>query len=447
MEKASTPSGGNQKKGKKAVINIPNPFTDLYGHSPTFLIDGDDSLGTTFGCILSTIVIIFMTLITVFYVRRFVLKAESNVSQTQIAEETFGSLDLVASKFFLSIVYQNSKGKTLGYKKVEDLLVSVELYEVIITQGETDDDQPSVERTELKLQPCDEIIDDASYVGKKEPIGNNARCVDFDGEREISGTSGDSQFKYIEVIINPCPSNNENCISNGLNAGDQFQTSAKYRQVFESLNDLTLTFSFLDASSDPDNYTDPISYNINSDYKMRLNMIQTKTLDLHFGTFEILTKYGVFYPFESTVSSINLQNAFYDSKNRQPGALTDTFKGPAGVDRVRTAPYGVIVCQVSNRVITVEREYETFIDALGNIGGFAETVAYIVAILLIFHTDIRYEQRILNDGLLRERRSSKEQIEEQEKLNNSSPFQKRVTYTAVDQQGKPVVYEKKYKVS
>lgn len=444
MESASGPKGESKSK-RKVVINVPNPFTDMYGRSPTFLIDGDDSLGTTFGCILSTIVIIFMTVITVFYVRRFVLKGESSVSQTQIAEETFGALDLVSSNFFLSIVYQDGRGKTLDYREVEDMLVSVELYEATITQPTVTGDRPTITRTQLMIQPCNEIVTEGNYVGKKEPIGKDARCINFDGEREIKGTSGDSEYKFIEVNINPCPNGSDDCITKGLNAGDTFDTSPKYREVFTALNDLTLTFSFLDASADPDNFDSPISYNINSDYKMRLNMIQTKALDLHFGTFEMVTKYGIFYPTSTSKSSITLQNAFYDSKNRQPGADTDTFTLPSGEERVRNAPYGVIVCQVSNRVVTVEREYETFIDALGNIGGFAETIAYIVAILLIFHTDIRYEQKILNDGLLREKKSEDDADKKEEQSKN--PLEKTVTYNALNTEGQPITYEKKYKVT
>lgn len=439
---ASINGKSNEKKSKFSGFSF--PLLDLYGRSPTFLIEGEDSHGTRFGCLLSLVVIVIMTGISGFYIWRFFVRGESSVAETQIAEEEFGALNLTSSKFFMSIVYKNEKGKTLTYKRVEDTLIGVEIYEVL-NEGSTGEDvKPNITRTKLKLGTCSDLVQSGNYVGKKDPLGTTARCVSFEGDREIKGTAGDPEFKYLEIVINPCPAAAAACISSNLKPADTYTSSADYRSVFKQLNGLTLTFSFLDAAGDPDNFESPISYNINSDHKIRLNMQQTKYLDLHFGLYEMVTKYGVYYPYQQLEESITLQNAFYDSTHRKPGAEIFEFKSPEG-EKTRTAPYGVIVVQASNRRITVEREYETLIDAFGNIGGAAEAITFIVAILLIFHTDIRYEQRILNEGLLREKKR-KDEKKQEAKPERQDPYLKTVTYTQFDENGIPIEVKKQYKV-
>lgn len=53
---------------------------------------------------------------------------------------------------------------------------------------------------------------------------------------------------------------------------------------------------------------------------------------------------------------------------------------------------------------SVEIEYETLVDAFGNIGGVAEALVFILVFFVFFHSDIRYEQRLLNEGLLEQRK-------------------------------------------
>lgn len=133
---------------------------------------------------------------------------------------------------------------------------------------------------------------------------------------------------------------------------------------------------------------------------------------------------------------------FFDSTHRLPGVKATDFQGPNGKE-TRNAPYGVIVIQASNIRVSVEREYETLIDAFGNIGGAAEAITFIVAILLIFHTDIRYEQRILNDGLLREKRER--DLRRDAKAKREDPYTKTVTITEYDQFGMPKKLKKNTK--
>jgi hypothetical protein len=55
-------------------------------------------------------------------------------------------------------------------------------------------------------------------------------------------------------------------------------------------------------------------------------------------------------------------------------------------------------------VNSIEIEYETLIDAFGNIGGVSEALVFLLVFIVFFHSDVRYEQRLLNEGLLEQRK-------------------------------------------
>lgn len=169
-------------------------------------------------------------------------------------------------------------------------------------------------------------------------------------------------------------------------------------------------FQFLDASSQPDDYENPIQYNINSDHILQVNMNTQKQINFHMGVYEVQQKFGWFWKTTSTVQSIGLINSFKDETHRKPKAAIESFEGEDGNIVNKVAPYVTLVFQASNQKITVEREYETLLDAGGNIGGLAEALGFVILMIICCHTDVSYHQRILNDGL----HMGRDEIEEDE---------------------------------
>ena len=99
-----------------------------------------------------------------------------------------------------------------------------------------------------------------------------------------------------------------------------------------------------------------------------------------------------------------MADSFQDSTHRKPGyEYSFTYDKDDGPELIRD-PYATIRVQAGAHINTVEIEYETLVDAFGNIGGVSEALVFIMVLFVFYHSDIRYEQKLLNEGLLEMRR-------------------------------------------
>ena len=105
-------SGGEKKSRGGAIKSIMKriPKYDLFGANPSFLIQGEDTNKTSYGCFLSTFLIFVMMAVSVFYIVRFAIKGENNVAQAISIEEGIPSHQIGKSNsFFFSIMFRDGE--------------------------------------------------------------------------------------------------------------------------------------------------------------------------------------------------------------------------------------------------------------------------------------------------------------------------------------------------
>ena len=402
---------------KKSPTNL--PMFDMFGQNPTFKIYGEDSHGTRFGCILSIIVVLIISALSGFYLYRWLYRWEVNVSAVRIIGQTYDTVNIGAgTDFFMSFVYRGDGGQLRSFNNIEDKFISINVFEVIVDNSDNEDAQLEYTREKVNLESCNEVLNNTSiYRGNSDSYSKNARCLTFEGETILKGKVGDSQYQYLEILVEPCPTTSEECDTSKFQTSDDW-TFPRYQNALKRIRELRLQFNFLDASVNGVDVDSPLSYNVNSDHFFMINFNKEINTNFFFGNYTVTTKHGIFYPSASTRASVALMKSIQTSTHRQIGAQVEEFRSPTG-DETKTAPYVKINMLASNAQIEVERTYETLLDAFGNIGGVTQAITFIVLLFIFFHTEIRYEQRILNDGLLRERRRKIEN-QEQRLLNDST---------------------------
>jgi hypothetical protein len=94
---------------------------------------------------------------------------------------------------------------------------------------------------------------------------------------------------------------------------------ADYRFAFHELKELELILAYSDSTLDADNFDNPITKVINAETRIRIDMQVKKYFDFFIGNLSVTTKYGIFYPFSSTVSSFYMADSYHDSTSRIPG--------------------------------------------------------------------------------------------------------------------------------
>ena len=392
----------------------------MFGQNPAFKIYGEDSHGTRFGCVLSIIVVGILTAMTIFYMLRWLNRWEVNVSEVKVVGQTYDYVNIGAgTDFFMSFVYRGDGGQLRSFGNIEDKFISINVFEVVVDNSDNEEAALEYTREKVELGSCNEVLNNTSiYRGNSDSYSKNARCLTFEGETQLKGKIGDSQYQYLEILVEPCPVDNPECKTANFLTTDSWNEQ-RYQAAFLALRELKLQFNFLDASVNGVDVDSPLSYNVNSDHFFMIDFNSEASHQFFFGNYTVNTKHGIFYPTTSTRSSVAMMKSIQTATHRQIGAKVEEFKGPGGVEIETTAPYIVINMLASNTYIEVERTYETLLDAFGNIGGVAEAIMFIVLLFIFFHTEIRYEQRILNDGLLRERRRKIED-REQKMLNDSA---------------------------
>lgn len=448
-------SGSKEPAKSSSSVFQRLPNYDMFGANPGFLIQGEDSNKTSYGCIMSCFLILIMLGVTTFYIWRFIVKGENIVAQTiSMSDSGIATHSIsINTGFFLSIMFRENE-KLVKFNKIDKEIIEINAYLISIEGGDEEGSPPTQDRTLIELKNCDELnIDPATYKGRDDAVGVNARCVDFTGDKQVSGYQGANIWKYIEIEVMPCDKTEATCMTKDLTENDHYHSGppnqAAFRQAFHRLKNLELIFSYSDSTLDAENFDNPITKVVSSATRVRLDMMQKKYFDFFIGDFTVLTKYGIFYPFQTEVSSFYIAEKFHDSTNRQPGYEESIVLDKDEPAELVPDAYAIMRIQAGAHVNSVEIEYETLIDAFGNIGGVSEALIFIMIFFIFFHSDVRYEQRLLNEGLLEQR---KEEAKAQKKLQAKLDQQglkhlKTVSITQTKQDGSILTYDKTFKVS
>lgn len=372
-----------------------NPLFDMFAIQPTFYINGKENHSTYCGCIMTALFGLVMGAIFVYYYILFHNKVNYTVSMTSLSEENYPTINLKEKGFFLAVGFKDGD-KLLDYREIEEKVAKLVAYNV---QIDFSTNPATVERTNLALKDCDSInLSKDALKGSQSIFNKDSRCLEFDDDIFLVGSDTEANFSYIEMRLETCDEMKDTCKTKGLNDKSAIDYQKTFDAAYEVIRNVQLRYSFLDISADASSFNEPMTKNINSNHFMMLSLQEEKFKNFYFGGYEINTISGWLTTQNETVNSIFLDSALSEGTYRDP-TYVETFKGKDG-EVSQKLPYGTIRIMASNKKVSVERTYETLIDVLGTVGGIAETLTFIFAILTFLHQDIRLEQKLLNEGLL-----------------------------------------------
>lgn len=63
-------------------------------------------------------------------------------------------------------------------------------------------------------------------------------------------------------------------------------------------------------------------------------------------------------------------------------------------------PFGIIIFDLSNTIMSIERVYPTFVDMVSDFGGVVEVIFFLAGCTMALHHSVVMDQVLLNDAIL-----------------------------------------------
>ena len=108
---------------------------------------------------------------------------------------------------------------------------------------------------------------------------------------------------------------------------------------------------------------------------------------------------GWFYDINKEYEGLILERSTTESTSREPWYKAE-YVEPDLTYGLRGTNYMTIRLQASNQRYVITRKYKKLIDVLSDVGGLAEVITFIIAVLYSWHNEIRLNQLLINEGIL-----------------------------------------------
>ena len=263
----------------------------------------------------------------------------------------------------------------------------------------------------------------------------------------LEGNDDSETFSYVEISVNPCKSNDKNCVfyysvvsSTDVSRIDEYIANnpqldptekAKFdtsvastddrataflefieKEIKKEFEDMTITLSYIEGAIDVYDYDDPYNLIMTQRIKVHPTIDYQKRIHVYFRIIETNTDKGHIRENFTTQYSIGLDTLFMDAADRGFSS-TNTKKKPGDSDKQEYAtPLMVFNLYSSNNKLVYTRKYTNLLDVGSNVGG----VAYIafVTIILIYgqYNQLKMKQDLLNYGILNHDDSKVKHLEE-----------------------------------
>ena len=339
---------------------------DLFGGQWGITFQGQDTYKTVVGFFCSLAYLAIIVIAFIVFWSDFRDKSNPTLSSEILIGEEFPELNFNDYSFFfsLSAIYE---GRYLHYEEMTKIF-SVNLHlvsEVINTETEALD----VTETPSDVKLCEEAdftVDGKVITGGESLFSSDVALCPVSKNLAMRGHLEDPDYQYIRTQITPCTSN---CWAN----------------LTTELEDVHITFAFVEASIVPGDYNNPFKYHMNKDYSFHLDERMEYFRKFFFRTLEVDTDKGLIMENIDPQKSLDVTNLIYEDGQRHTS----------------TVPYLEIRVFSSNHNLFVHRTYVKLQDFLGNIGGVSSVAAIVIGILYMFYNDISLKLYIMNKTLFR----------------------------------------------
>lgn len=187
----------------------------------------------------------------------------------------------------------------------------------------------------------------------------------------------------------------------------------------EYLKDFTLSFGYLEDSPGLDDFNKPMIRSLNFHNDLKINSNFVANYKYYISQSVVQTTSGSFASEKSEVRGIKLESSNVNLTSRLIDDLIWNMVTENGVTEFRNVRqvYFFISLELTNKVYTLERNYQTFFDYLGNLGGNFEIMVFTFVLLITLHSIIEMDVNQLNYIVLKDQQ---ELIQEPSKLNQVS---------------------------
>jgi len=436
-----------KEEGKKGLCNF--AAFDLFGSPVAFNIGGDESYKTVIGCVWSIVMLMSLIVTTGYYSLVFYQKSDFSVTSKIIVQSEFPHINFKENEFMFSIfatkghqiVTPGSLSNFLSFRAIQ--------YEVRST---VDSDGvrggSNVTAHEIPFDLCSKAknsgkIDDTSIRGKTSlALSSFSICslaeADQDHHKLYLEGNGDSDlYAFVNLIVLPCDKTMDTCFHYYMNTTEtdvkarilKFKSKHSDITLPASLNpdgitstnaaavakefdlwiedlirdyisDTYLTFNYVDATVEPENYDMPIHHTMNSNLKTHTSVNTRKNLHVFYRELISETDTGIFFESINQHTSISYDMSYVDIADRDLHHMIEVHVPGASEKQAVSTPYITYYLHSSNNLLVYSRTYMKIIDLFSNVGGCSQIFVFIVIFGYAWYNSIRMEQSLLNLGIL-----------------------------------------------
>ncbi len=168
--------------------------------------------------------------------------------------------------------------------------------------------------------------------------------------------------------------------------------------IRQTLRDVTVGVTLIDSVVEGANFSDPITYLMNSNYIFAASATQEKRVSFIFKTVKVMTDRGIIAEDFKSEETYSIEGAIFDAKDRDPNDKIK-FVSPEG-ETYQPIPYLTLKFLSGNSRQEYTRKYIKILDILGLVGGITEVLSFVITILYSWYNGIRMEQDIINYTIL-----------------------------------------------
>ena len=264
---------------------------------------------------------------------------------------------------------------------------------------------------------------------------DGAFCLEFPEKFEIGGSFSDKFVSTIQLNISPCKPNppellceaqlyNPDGTPNGLPVStiDVSTSLARARTMAllsEFLQKLSIELGFPEDSPSLESFETPMARSFVFHNHLKINSHYANANKYYFSQTAVETESGSIKTEVTKKSGLKLESSNVSQISRKIEDTRATIYTENGITAFRTIPHFFfqVSIELTNKVYTLRKVYQTFSDYLGLLGGNFEIILFIFVLLATVHSTIQIKVNMLNYIVLKDQI---ELIEEPTKINQIS---------------------------
>jgi hypothetical protein len=224
----------------------------------------------------------------------------------------------------------------------------------------------------------------------------------------------------------------------------------------------TFKLSYTEGTVKPDDFKKPFKFFLKKAATVRLSESSTKLVSMFFKEVEVQTDIGLFTEELQIKGSLTIDQILIDTMDRGIGATSQAIE-PAANKGAKNPPAPTVLRNLqvvkpgggqqnqggtknpsfksspanhiefyfysSNNKLIFTRTYTKIVDVFASIGGISEVIGFVIIFCYAWYNGIRMEQKLLNFGILNQKKERTENQKKAKQGNDDSDWEKDRLFT------------------